>query len=101
VDAMLAAGLLEEARHQRQEARNTAAQAIGHKELEPYFLGRCFLEDAVDHLKRETRRYAKRQLSWFRRMAREWNERSPGSCIELFIEDNDMSAQAIEFAQDL
>jgi len=94
VDQMLAAGLLEEARSQRQEARNTAAQAIGYKELEPYFLGQCTLAEAVDHLKRETRRYAKRQLSWFRRMAREWNERSPGSCAELFIEDHDLLEQA-------
>jgi len=48
----------------------------------------------LDHLKRETRRYAKRQLSWFRRMAREWNERAPGSCAELFIEDENLLEQA-------
>ena len=98
VDQMLAMGLLEEARDQRQEARNTAAQAIGHKELEPYFLGQCGLEEAVERLKRETRRYAKRQLSWFRRMAREWNERVPGSCAELFIEDEDLLEHAVGYA---
>jgi len=94
VDQMLEAGLLEEARGQRQTARNTAAQAIGYKELEPYLLGQCTLEEAVEHLKRETRRYAKRQLSWFRRMAREWNERTPGSCAELFLEDGNLLEQA-------
>ena len=94
VDQMLQMGLLEEAGVRRREAGGTAAQAIGYKELEPYFLGQCTLEEAVDHLKRETRRYAKRQLSWFRRMAREWNERVPGSCAELFIEDNDLLEQA-------
>jgi len=100
-DGMLARGLLEEARAQRQEARNTSAQAIGHKELEPYFLGQYTLEQALEHLKRETRRYAKRQLSWFRRTAREWNERTPGSCAELFIEDDDLLAQALQFTQGL
>jgi len=99
VDQMLGMGLLEEASSQRQEAGSTAAQAIGYKELEPYFLGQCALEEAVEGLKRETRRYAKRQLSWFRRMAREWNGRKPGSCAELYIEDKNLLEQALEFAE--
>lgn len=87
VDSMLEQGLLEEAAAWRQQAPGeTAAQAIGYKELEPYFLGACTLEQAVEHLKQETRRYAKRQLSWFRRQVRQWNERQPGSCVELFCE---------------
>ncbi len=45
-------------------------QAIGCKELGPYLRGECSLEQAVEHLKRQTRRYAKRQLSWFRREER-------------------------------
>ena len=85
----------------RREMEGTAAQAIGYKELELYFLGRCPLEEALEHLKRETRRYAKRQLSWFRRMAAEWNERTPGSCTELYIEDSDLLIQALQFAQNL
>lgn len=102
VDAMLAAGLLEEAAAWRQEdPRHTAAQAIGYKELEPYFLGQCPLEEAVERLKRETRRYAKRQLSWFRRQQRQWNEQRPGSCIECFIEDEDATEQAIAFSQQI
>ena len=44
-------------------------QAIGYKELLPYFQGDFTLEEAVEHMKRETRRYAKRQLTWFRRNA--------------------------------
>ncbi|MDR2686597.1 MAG: tRNA (adenosine(37)-N6)-dimethylallyltransferase MiaA [Oscillospiraceae bacterium] len=99
VDQMLAAGLEEEARLWRQNESATAAQAIGYKELEPYFQGRCTLEAAVENLKRETRRYAKRQLSWFRRMAREWNERLPGSCVELFIEDENLLEHATAFAR--
>jgi len=98
VDQMLQMGLLEEAKDQT--AGSTAAQAIGYKELEPYFLGQCRLAEAVESLKRETRRYAKRQLSWFRRMAREWNEGKPGSCIELFIEDSDLLEQALRFTEE-
>ena len=101
VDQMLAMGLLEEARQWRQEASATAAQAIGYKEFKPYFLNKCTLEEAIDHLKRETRRYAKRQLSWFRRQASEWNERALGSCVEIYLEDSDLQQQALQFAQNL
>ena len=98
VDLMLAQGLLEEAAQWRQSPAKTAAQAIGYKELEPYFLGTCTLDKAVARLKQETRRYAKRQLSWFRRMAMEWNARAPGSCAELFVED-DVFAAAMEYLE--
>ena len=69
VDGMLAAGLPDEAREAALYRQNhkTAAQAIGHKELLPYLEGKCSLAEAVEGLKRETRRYAKRQLTWFRR----------------------------------
>lgn len=69
VDIMLAQGLLKEAEDVlRSPYAPTAMQAIGYKELAPYFEGTVSLEEAVDNLKRETRRYAKRQLSWFRRL---------------------------------
>ena len=97
VDVMIEAGLVEEAK--LENTGITAKQAIGHKELQGYFDGVCSLDEAAAKLKRETRRYAKRQLSWFRRMAREWNARSPGSCAELFIEE-DYMAQAIAFLQE-
>ena len=69
VDAMMAAGLLEEARVilATPEAP-TAMQAIGYKELLPYFRGEITQEEAVARIKQGTRRYAKRQLSWFRQM---------------------------------
>ena len=68
VDLMLKNGLLEEARSFFElEHSQTAKQAIGYKELKPYFDGVLTLEEATENLKRETRRYAKRQLSWFRR----------------------------------
>lgn len=72
VDAMLAAGLVEEARrfyaaYPSGSAGKTAVQAIGCKELLPYLEGHESLETAVERLKQETRRFAKRQLTWFRR----------------------------------
>lgn len=68
VDRMIQAGLLEEARwFLNLPNAKTSAQAIGYKELSPYFKGEISLDDAVENLKRETRRYAKRQLTWFRR----------------------------------
>ena len=69
VDAMVAAGLVEEAAAARDPAMQTAAAAIGYKELLPYFDGTASLPDCIAKIKQETRRYAKRQLTWFRRNA--------------------------------
>ena len=68
VDNMLECGLIDEAkRFFENNPGSTAVQAIGYKELKPYLEGECSLNEAIDNLKRATRRYAKRQLSWFRR----------------------------------
>lgn len=68
VDIMLEAGLIKEAEEFFSlDISSTARQAIGYKELKPYFDGLCTLEQAVEKLKMETRRYAKRQLTWFRK----------------------------------
>ncbi|MBQ6815611.1 MAG: tRNA (adenosine(37)-N6)-dimethylallyltransferase MiaA [Clostridia bacterium] len=68
VDVMLQNGLIEEAETTLNLPLGTAAaQAIGHKELHAYFKGEKDLQEAVEDLKRSTRRYAKRQLTWFRR----------------------------------
>lgn len=67
VDLMLEAGLENEARQMLGKQGLTARQAIGHKELQPYIDGKITLDEAAENLKRETRRYAKRQLTWFRR----------------------------------
>ncbi|NJP39970.1 tRNA (adenosine(37)-N6)-dimethylallyltransferase MiaA [Oscillospiraceae bacterium HV4-5-C5C] len=69
VDQMLEQGLLEEARQVYDldlPAEATCRQAIGYKELFPYFEGRQTLAEAVTELKAATRHYAKRQLTWFR-----------------------------------
>ena len=67
VDEMLENGLCAEAQEVYRRGGKTALQAIGYKELFPYFQGECSLTQAVDKLKMETRRYAKRQMTWFKR----------------------------------
>ena len=68
VDLMLKDGLLEEAEKVLNlDLSNTAEKAIGYKELIPYFKGESTLDECVEVLKMNTRRYAKRQLTWFRR----------------------------------
>lgn len=68
VDIMLETGLLDEAkRFFESPLGTTARQAIGYKELDPYFKGEKSLDECIENLKMQTRRYAKRQLTWFRR----------------------------------
>lgn len=68
VDRMIQDGLLAEAEEiLNRPGAQTALQAIGYKELLPYFRSECSLDEAVESIKRESRRYAKRQLTWFRR----------------------------------
>lgn len=70
VDAMMEAGLLDEVRGLMEQGAGpalTARQAIGYKELIDVLEGHAKLDDAVELIKRRSRRYAKRQLTWFRR----------------------------------
>lgn len=67
VDFMLENGLLQEAQWLYENFPQVqAARAIGYKELFPYFSGEQSLQEATDKLKQNTRRFAKRQLTWFR-----------------------------------
>lgn len=89
VDLMVERGLLQEAQAVlRQDYLKTAVQAIGYKELKPYFAGELSLAEALDNLKRQTRRYAKRQLTWFRKNNRiTWlYPDQAGSEEELFLQ---------------
>ena len=71
VDMMMDQGLLREVRelygHGLLGEDTTASQAIGYKEIVSYLKGECTLEMAVEQIKLSSRRYAKRQLTWFRR----------------------------------
>lgn len=68
VDNMIKDGLLAECEQViSKPLSKTAVMAIGYKELIPYFKGEKTLSECIEKLKTETRRYAKRQLTWFRR----------------------------------
>ncbi len=70
VDKMLAAGLVDEVQKLKNMGctRNMVSmQGLGYKEILEYLNGECTLEDAVYRIKRDTRHFAKRQLTWFRR----------------------------------
>lgn len=73
VDAMIERGLVDEVRGLVMAGYGedlTARQAIGYKEILDYLAGSCSLEDAIGLIKRRSRHYAKRQLSWLRRDGR-------------------------------
>jgi tRNA dimethylallyltransferase len=70
VDEMLEKGLLSEVKGLRERGMTedmTSMHAIGYRQLFAYLDGRNSYDEAVENIKRETRRYAKRQLTWFRR----------------------------------
>ena len=70
VDQMLDDGLVEEVRRLMEmgcKRESTAMQGLGYKEIIAYLLGEITLEEAVYLIKRDTRHFAKRQLTWFRR----------------------------------
>lgn len=64
VDLMLQEGLLEEAKELYKYKNLNALQTVGYRELFNYFDGNCTLEFAIDEIKKNTRRFAKRQLTW-------------------------------------
>ncbi len=76
VDSMMSAGLLEEVKWLRDlglSPDHTSMQGIGYKEMLQYLNGKCSLPEAAEAIKKHSRNYAKRQLTWFRReAAAEW-----------------------------
>ena len=69
VDMMIADGLEAEARAMLPKRHLNALQTVGYREMFDYFDGNCSLDEAIELIKRNSRRYAKRQLTWFRRDA--------------------------------
>ncbi|MDR2292514.1 MAG: tRNA (adenosine(37)-N6)-dimethylallyltransferase MiaA [Prevotellaceae bacterium] len=67
VDKMFEQGLLNEAGHLYEHRNINALKTVGYKEIFEYFDGKISLDEAVNLIKRNTRRYAKRQMSWFAR----------------------------------
>jgi len=84
VDIMLDMGLIREVEKCVKLGCNrshTSMQAIGYKEILDYLEGLCSRQEAADKIKMESRRYAKRQISWFKRSNINWI--SPGTRIDL------------------
>jgi tRNA dimethylallyltransferase len=71
VDKMMDDGLLEEAQSLLPYRDLNALNTVGYRELFDYFDGKCTLEQAITDIKTHTRRYAKRQITWFKREYRE------------------------------
>ena len=70
VDKMMEEGLLEEVKRLRDlglTKTDLSMQALGYRQLLSYLEGDCTLEEAVQEIKTQTRHFAKRQLTWFRR----------------------------------
>ena len=92
VSIMLENGLeAEAADYLSQKNTATSSQAIGCKELRPYFDGEISLVQAADNLRQATRRYAKRQLTWFRR-----NKEINWIMIDKYASKQEMVEKAIE-----
>ena len=87
VDIMAENGLIDEARHCLENGGKTSAQAIGHKELQPYFNGNISLDEALDKLKQETRHYAKRQITWFKKRE---------NAVWLYADEGDIAKEAVD-----
>ena len=89
VDKMIANGLVEEAKKFHQYKNTNSLNTVGYKELFPYFDGEYPLERAIELIKRNSRRYAKRQLSWFNRDKEiKWFEPNDKEKILNFVQDH-------------
>jgi len=88
VDSMMDEGLMEEAQVLYPKRKLNALNTVGYKELFSFFNGEIDLETAVEKIKMNTRRYAKRQLTWFRKSEETtwFDYKTPLSEIENFIE---------------
>lgn len=96
VDIMLSEGLLDEAKDFFDKYNlGTASAAIGYKELKPYFDGELTLGECTENLKMQTRRYAKRQLTWFRR-----NEKINWLNIDEYENSDRLSKRAVKIIEE-
>jgi tRNA dimethylallyltransferase len=64
---MMEMGLLNEVKSLYKYKEHNALNTVGYKELFDYLDGKCTLEEAIADIKTDTRRYAKRQMTWFKR----------------------------------
>ncbi len=72
VDQMISNGLVEEVKDLLEFRHLPALQTVGYQELFEYFDGKCSLDEAIDRIRINTRQYAKRQMTWFRKHGFQW-----------------------------
>ncbi|GGB68337.1 tRNA dimethylallyltransferase [Flavobacterium suaedae] len=89
VDIMVNNGLIEEAEALYKHKDLNALQTVGYRELFSYFDGELTKEEAIEEIKKNTRRFAKRQMTWFRRneAAKWFDYQTPPSTIINYIKD--------------
>ena len=91
VDMMVEEGLIAEATAMYPKRHLNALQTVGYREIFDYFDGKCSLEEAIELVKRNSRRYAKRQMTWFRRDSEfRWFSPSDLSNIITYIENQEV-----------
>lgn len=91
VDMMVEDGLIAEADAMYSKRHLNALQTVGYREVFNYFDGKCSLDEAIDLIKRNSRRYAKRQMTWFRRDSEfRWFSPSDLSNIIAYIESHEV-----------
>jgi len=89
IDLMIDAGLFDEAKKFLNQKELNALQTVGYREIFPYLEGKYDYEEAVRLLKRNSRRYAKRQLTWFKKDSKvEWFEPHETSRIINYIDES-------------
>ena len=90
VDMMVEDGLIAEANAMYPKRHLNALQTVGYREVFDYFDGKCSLDEAIELIKRNSRRYAKRQMTWFRRDSEfRWFAPSDLSNIIAYIESHE------------
>ncbi len=98
IDIMMDSGLIDEVKSlldRGYDENLISMQAIGYKEVIQYLKGEYSLEDTIDTLKRESRRYAKRQLTWFRR-----EERVHWIDLDQFDDKDNLLEQIMDYTND-
>ena len=99
VDNMISAGLVDEVRRLLKKGYGpelSSMRSLGYKEIIYYLSGELTLEQAVETLKRNTRRFAKRQLTWFRRDQRiRWLDLDKLDCLDIVAQEITKSLEGV------
>lgn len=100
VDEMIASGLVDEVRRLEPYRNENALNTVGYKEIFDYLNGKWSLEEAIERIKGNTRRYARKQLTWFKRDPEvRWFEADDNNAIMTYISQEWSRIQKTKEAQ--